>query len=142
MPPAPTPYTPAEYSTLSAGTFNGKPLIEVLHSFPHFGSDDYEARLNAGYKYSILQLQYMHIYLFRLFGHHYDVDCAHIYSILIIRFSGLQPTPDPAFKRLWKVRCRLLRERGSRRLRHHMLHVGHQLLRMLQVLPRYSSMLL
>jgi len=42
MVPAPTPYVPAEYSTLSAGTFNGEPLVEVLHSYPHFGSDDYE----------------------------------------------------------------------------------------------------
>jgi len=44
MVPAPTPYVPAEYSTLSAGTFNGEPLVEVLHSYPHFGSDDYEVR--------------------------------------------------------------------------------------------------
>ena len=39
--PAPTPYKPAPYDTGSAGEFAGDPVIEVLHSYYHAGSDDY-----------------------------------------------------------------------------------------------------
>mmetsp|Transcript_15882 Transcript_15882/g.18734 ORF Transcript_15882/g.18734 Transcript_15882/m.18734 type:complete len:192 (+) Transcript_15882:53-628(+) len=38
--PAPTPFSVAQYSTDSAGTFGGSPLVELLHDYFHAGSDD------------------------------------------------------------------------------------------------------
>jgi hypothetical protein len=38
--PAPTPFTVSKYSTDSAGSFFGTPIIELLHDYHHEGSDD------------------------------------------------------------------------------------------------------
>ena len=50
--PAPTPYSPLKYSTSSADDFNGEPLIEQLHGFPHVGQDDYDTT-SASYGKSV-----------------------------------------------------------------------------------------
>ena len=49
--PSPTVYVPEPYDVNSAGNFNGKPLIEQLHNYPHVGEDDYQT--NAEYRKSI-----------------------------------------------------------------------------------------
>ena len=48
----PKVYVPDIYSTDSAGNFIGKPLIDRLHDYPHYGEDDFER--NAGYQKSIM----------------------------------------------------------------------------------------
>lgn len=84
MNPAPTPYVPAEYSTLSAGTFNGEPLVEVLHSYPHFGSDDYEVISTTNFL-AVVNSQL--IFLKNCAGH-LDIILAEHVSML--RFSKLK----------------------------------------------------